>query len=30
MLLAMSATIAYAMHILIEKPALWIRDRVAG
>ena len=30
LLLAMSATLAYAMHLLIEKPSLWVRDRVAG
>ncbi len=30
MLLAMSATLAYAMHVMIEKPALWVRDRIAG
>ncbi len=29
LLLAMSGTLAYAMHILIEKPALWVRDRLA-
>jgi peptidoglycan/LPS O-acetylase OafA/YrhL len=25
-----SAMLAYVLHILIEKPALWLRDRFAG
>ena len=28
-LLALSAALAYAMHLVIEKPSLWVRDRVA-
>ncbi len=30
LLIVMSATIAYLMHLLIEKPSMWLRDRVAG
>ena len=30
LLLVLSAAVAYLMHILIEKPSLWVRDRVAG
>jgi peptidoglycan/LPS O-acetylase OafA/YrhL len=27
---AIALTIAYAMHLLIEKPALWVREQLAG
>lgn len=30
LLLALSVAVAYAMHVLIEKPALFARDRIAG
>lgn len=30
MLLALSAALSYVMHVLIEKPSLWVRDRIAG
>jgi peptidoglycan/LPS O-acetylase OafA/YrhL len=30
LLLALSAAVAYVMHILIEKPSLWVRDRLAA
>ncbi len=30
LLLAMSMFVAYVMHVAIEKPALWARDRIAG
>ena len=30
MLLVLSAAVAYVMHVVIEKPSLWVRDRVAG
>jgi len=30
LLLALSMSVAYAMHILIEKPSLRLRDRIAG
>jgi peptidoglycan/LPS O-acetylase OafA/YrhL len=26
----LSVAVAYVMHVLIEKPSLWVRDRVAG
>jgi peptidoglycan/LPS O-acetylase OafA/YrhL len=29
-LLVLSAAVAYLMHILIEKPSLWVRDRFAA
>lgn len=29
-LVALSAAIAYALHVIVEKPALWLRDGVAG
>jgi hypothetical protein len=25
----LSWTLAYALHVLVEKPALWLRDRLA-
>jgi peptidoglycan/LPS O-acetylase OafA/YrhL len=28
--LVTSAALAYAMHLLIEKPSLWVRDKIAG
>jgi peptidoglycan/LPS O-acetylase OafA/YrhL len=30
LLCALSLAIAYVMHVLIEKPSLWVRDRIAG
>ena len=27
---AFSLGYAYVLHLLVEKPALWVRDRVAG
>jgi peptidoglycan/LPS O-acetylase OafA/YrhL len=30
LLCALSLAAAYVMHLLIEKPSLWVRDRVAG
>ena len=30
MLLTLSASLAYVMHICVEKPALWVRDRLAA
>ena len=30
LLSGMSLALAYVMHVLIEKPSLWVRDRVAG
>ena len=30
LLIVMSATIAYLMHLLIEKPSMWIRDKIAA
>lgn len=30
LLLALSTAVSYALHLLVEKPSLWVRDRVAG
>jgi peptidoglycan/LPS O-acetylase OafA/YrhL len=30
LLLVLSTAVSYAMHLVVEKPALWVRDRVAG
>ncbi len=30
LLLALSVAVSYAIHLLVEKPSLWMRDRVAG
>jgi hypothetical protein len=30
MLLTLSASLAYVMHVCVEKPALWVRDRLAA
>lgn len=30
LLLVLSAAVAYVMHVVIEKPSLWVRDRVAA
>lgn len=30
LLLLLSMTVAYVLHVVIEKPSLWLRDRVAG
>jgi peptidoglycan/LPS O-acetylase OafA/YrhL len=29
-LMTASLTVAYALHVLVEKPSLWVRDKVAG
>jgi peptidoglycan/LPS O-acetylase OafA/YrhL len=30
LLIALSLGVAYVLHLLVEKPSLWVRDRVAA
>jgi hypothetical protein len=30
LLLMLSAAVSYVLHVVIEKPSLWVRDRIAA